>query len=92
MTQECFDFWNAHFRWVAFIMKQNVMADPLNVGFFLLAETLRERYDMSSILDKFGRQPALGASLKAFPWWMIFGKFRDIIPISRLFRKFRDTP
>ena len=34
MTEECFDFWNAHFLWVAFIVKQYVTPDPLDVGFF----------------------------------------------------------
>jgi hypothetical protein len=30
-------------------MKQNVTMNRLNIGFYLLAETLRERYDRSSV-------------------------------------------
>ena len=34
MTEECLNFWNANFLWVAFIVKQDVTPDPLDVGFF----------------------------------------------------------
>jgi hypothetical protein len=34
VAEKGFNLWNAHFLWVAFIMKQNVTTNPLSIGFF----------------------------------------------------------
>jgi hypothetical protein len=49
---------------MALVVKQNVAANPLDVGFFLLSETLREQYDRNSASAE--SHPALG--LKASFW------------------------
>jgi len=53
MGEKSFDFRDAHFLWMPFVMEQDIALDPVDIGLFGANRVVFDAYGLTNLVKKF---------------------------------------